>query len=71
MDPLSHAFQFVRDVHVKITNQSGGTAKVRPIYYIKEKNAHNKYLFRRSKKGFAYKMQIKLIPTKKNLTPTY
>ena len=43
MELLSYAFQFVRDVHVNITNASGGTAKLRQDYYIK-KHAHNRYL---------------------------
>ena len=40
---LSYAFQFVNDVHVKITNPSGGTAKLRQDYYMKNAHTLNNY----------------------------
>ena len=33
MNPLSYAFQFVKDAHVNIPNQSGGEAKFSQDYY--------------------------------------
>ena len=36
MEPLIPAFQFVRDVHVKVRNQSGGIDKLRQDYYMKK-----------------------------------
>ena len=38
MEPVSYAFQSVRYVHIKLTNQIGGIAKLRQDYYIK--NTH-------------------------------
>ena len=35
MEPLNYAFQFVQDIHIKITNPRGGTTKLRQDYYIK------------------------------------
>ena len=36
MEPLIPAFQFVRDVHVKVRNQNGGIDKLRQDYYMKK-----------------------------------
>ena len=35
MGSLNYAFQFVKDVHMKITNTSGGIAKISQDYYKK------------------------------------
>ena len=48
MEPSSHAFQFVRDVHVevKIINGTGGIDKLRQDYYIKNTHTINIYYHR-------------------------
>ena len=43
MGPLSYSFHFVNKVHVKITNPSNGTAKIRQDYYIKNVHTINIY----------------------------
>ena len=43
MELLSYTFQFVRDVHLKLTNKSGGIAKLRRDYYIKNASTINIY----------------------------
>ena len=46
LSDLSYAFQYVNDVHVKITNKSSGAAKLRNDYYIKDAHSLNNYYFK-------------------------
>ena len=41
MESLNYAFRFVEDVYIKITNPSGGRAKLNQDYYKKKTHTVN------------------------------